>query len=132
MQERRFGRFEIDLDLMDRKPEVCRLILRDVIVLSARPALEGERILYTGLHPSFDFVPVGCDIPLYRAEVIEPREGRISVQWSRRSPPASGRLFDLPDTPGDSPKPNFDEELGPSQLTLMGEEVILRKGKAKS
>jgi hypothetical protein len=96
MSDRRFGKFSLSVDLIDRRPDLARQILRDVIVLNAVPGLE-DYINYTGLHPSFDFVPIGSDIPQY---VPEPIEGR--VHWSRqpfRPEPKVNFPFPLPDGP---------------------------------
>jgi hypothetical protein len=76
MQDRRFGRFALSLDLLDQQPEIARLILRDVLILEAK-SIPLNDIEYVGVHPAFEFVPVGGDIPTYIADVIEG-----AVRWS--------------------------------------------------
>jgi hypothetical protein len=77
MQDRRLGKFYIDLDVINHQPETARLILRDVLVTEAHYAGE-SRFVYVGAHHDFDPIPVGTDIPYYSPEVYAGL-----VQWRK-------------------------------------------------
>jgi hypothetical protein len=95
--DRRLGRFQIHLDTIDRRPSTARGTLKDILILEAK-CTDGEHISYIGIHPDFDVVPVGCDIPAYQAETTS----YGVVVWCREAAPSlrpTTEWVDFPEGP---------------------------------
>jgi hypothetical protein len=107
MKDRRFGRFSLSLDFLDQRPDLARLVLKDVIVLEAK-SYPLDNIEYTGIHPDWEFVPVGSDIPIYEAIVVGGTSPKVKwfpdPSWKPPPPPPPEAEVDFPyDNPKATP-----------------------------
>lgn len=80
MINRRFGCFQLSMELIHHRPDIARAVFKDMIVLKAQQNLTNECIEYTGIHHEFELVPVGVDIPDYQVDVIQ-SEDKLTVSW---------------------------------------------------
>jgi len=68
---RRLGKFNIPTSLISDKPLDVLKILSTVIILRAEHMFVFDAIDYMGISDNFDIVPVGEEIPWYRATITE-------------------------------------------------------------
>jgi hypothetical protein len=71
IKDRRIGEFAIQADLVNDRPDVVRMMLRDVIVLMAEHQPWSDRFMYIGIHPSFKDCPIEEIPPRYMAVVSD-------------------------------------------------------------
>lgn len=91
MQEQRIGQFSISTDVVLDHQEAARLVLRDVVILSAQHIPWNREFIYVGMHPSFDVHQVGSNPPRYTAVIHidtgdgDSESGRTitSVEWKK-------------------------------------------------
>lgn len=82
MQERRIGKFSLDLHLIDNCPDQVRAALRDMIVLRAECLHHANRIEYVAMHPSFAVKPDREEPREYLADIKCNGDGSVErVTW---------------------------------------------------
>lgn len=65
MGERRYGRFQVPLDLIEQHPAAIRAVMGEVIVLRAEALIAAHAIEYEAVCPDFDIVAHGEAMPTY-------------------------------------------------------------------
>lgn len=76
MKDLRRGKFLINMDLIDKYPEIVRKIMSKVIVIRAE-CLYGETIEYVAISTEFDKLKHGNLIPKYNS-IINRGTGEVS------------------------------------------------------
>src|SRR5262245_25538401 len=71
MTDRRIGRFTIDLHIVHTKPDLARMILRDVLVLRAEALDYAHCMEYVGEHPEFALLNRYGTVPLYERDIVQ-------------------------------------------------------------
>lgn len=85
MKDRRIGKFYIDWYSIDERPEHCRAVLRDCIVLRAESMHHRGAIEYHAINPAFDVCEIGDVLPEYDIEITTlPSGGVKAVKWVKR------------------------------------------------
>lgn len=84
----RIGQFRISREIIWARPEECRLVLKDVIVLKAEFDFSWDSILYEGLHPNFDEQEVRNNVinavPYYDALMHMDEAGTVTfTRWKK-------------------------------------------------
>ena len=65
LKSTRYGRFKIEFDLINTKPEKIREVLGNMIVVQAEPDYVLKSIIYVAIGDLFDELPEGVKIPDY-------------------------------------------------------------------
>ncbi len=72
LKERRIGRFEVPVEIINENPDVVRAIMGEVIVLKADVLYHRKAMLYDAICPQFDEADEGVlDLPFYDINVAE-------------------------------------------------------------
>jgi len=84
--ERRYGRFTIGRDLLERHPEQATMIFQSMIVLRATQEWDsqGDRVVYMGISPLFKKVGLGSIAPEYTF-IFEVKDGNLVDMTVRSS-----------------------------------------------
>lgn len=85
MTPRRFGRFYIDLVMIERAPDDVKAALSSCIVVKAECMYHRDAIEYVAISDSFDEVPANTEPPLYIAEMTAVKGVPHFLAW-RRAP----------------------------------------------
>lgn len=85
----RIGKFALPSPTTNRHEADSRVVLRDCVVVRAETLYERGLIQYTALHPSFDAIAPGDDLPEYVANVTTGRctcgtPMVTAVEWLRK------------------------------------------------
>lgn len=65
LTSKRYGRFKIEFELINNKPEKIREVLGNMIVVQAEPDYVLKSIIYVALCNLFEELPEGTKIPDY-------------------------------------------------------------------
>lgn len=84
IQDRRIGRMQLDIALLNADPEAVRAVMGTVIILDARPDLALGKVDYVAICDDFDALRVGDEPAQYMATLHRSDDGRVRViGWSR-------------------------------------------------
>lgn len=81
---RRYGRFCIQLNTIEHHPQFAvDKILAGVLVVEARTLPWSEEVEYVGLHPEFDEVPFGAELPRYQIKIATEDCVTVRKGWAK-------------------------------------------------
>ncbi len=80
IENRRLGKFEVSIDLINDAYPMLSLLFSDVLIIVAEVLVERDAIRYVGISDNFAIVLEGASIPFYKITVRQ-IESYLEIVW---------------------------------------------------
>lgn len=81
-EDRRLGKFSIDVEVMNDRPDVVKALMGQCIVLRAEHLLASNVVEYVAQCDEFDEAEPGLVVPTYNIEITE-TDTEMVLDWKR-------------------------------------------------